>query len=95
MAHDEMAGALHIPARVLPAPKHLSPQAQRSLSANLYGDRSDYPPLDDKEAWRRNIAATDAMLAAVFESAISACLTTKFACIANVGGAGVSAQSKA
>jgi monoterpene epsilon-lactone hydrolase len=72
MADDEMAGALHVPARVLPAPKHLSPQAQGSLSANLYGDRADYPPLEDKEAWRRNIAATDAMLAAVFEPAISA-----------------------
>ena len=50
--------ALRVPERLLPVPKHLSPQAQAFMAAPRPSG-SGYPALDDKEGWRQHIAAGD------------------------------------
>ncbi len=52
---------LRVPERLLPVPKHLSPQAQAFLSAPRPSG-SGYPALDDAEAWRAHIAAGDSSI---------------------------------
>jgi acetyl esterase/lipase len=54
-------GVLQVPAREIPVPSHLSPEAQAWLSMPR-GEAAGYPALDDAEAWRRHIAAGDAMI---------------------------------
>jgi acetyl esterase/lipase len=54
-------GVLRVPAREIPVPTHVSPQAQAWLSAPR-GEGPGYPALDDAEAWRRQVAAGDAMI---------------------------------
>ena len=49
--------SLHVPARDVPIPAHLSPQAQAML-ANLPMAAPEWPPVEDKQAWR---ALKDAM----------------------------------
>lgn len=43
--------ALHVPAREVPVPAHLSPQAQAML-AHMRMSSPDWPPIGDKQAWR-------------------------------------------
>lgn len=50
-----------LPARDLPVPAHVSPQAQAVLSMPWAGE-SAYPPLEDAEAWRAMIASQDQMV---------------------------------
>jgi acetyl esterase/lipase len=49
---------LHVPAREIPIPPHLSPEAQAVLAM---GPVTPFgcPPLDDPDAWRRRIAEMD------------------------------------
>jgi len=61
MAEDK-PHALHVPAREIPVPAHLSPQAQAWLSMVPPSQTSAYPALDDAEAWRQRIAVSDAMI---------------------------------
>jgi epsilon-lactone hydrolase len=61
MATD-LEGAQQVPARVIPVPQHLSPQAQASLRVVVDPTIRTYPALDDAEAWRRHIAATDQVI---------------------------------
>jgi epsilon-lactone hydrolase len=52
--------SLHLPARDIPVPTHLSPEAAGQL--NMITMQSQiWPALDDIEAWRATIAAADAM----------------------------------
>lgn len=56
----DMDGAVRLPAREIPPPAALSPEARAVLSAGrptVTGGA--YPSLDDKEAWRRLVAARD------------------------------------
>lgn len=62
MHSDDMSGALHVPARVIPVPQHLSAVAQASLRVPLIQIKP-YPPLDDVAAWRRHIANVDQFIA--------------------------------
>ena len=48
--------SLHVPARDLPVPRHLSEPAQAFLGAPRPAETSPYPSLDDAEAWREQIA---------------------------------------
>lgn len=48
--------SLHVPARDIPVPQHLSEQAQAFLAAPRPAEAEPYPALDDAEAWRRQIA---------------------------------------
>jgi acetyl esterase/lipase len=61
MAEDK-PNALHVPAREIPVPAHLSPQAQAWLSMPRPAGGAGYPALDDAEGWRRHVAASDAMI---------------------------------
>jgi acetyl esterase/lipase len=58
-------GVLQVPAREIPIPSHLSPEAQARLSMPR-PEGAGYPALDDAEAWRRYVAAGDAMILQVF-----------------------------
>ena len=66
-ALDERA-ALEVPARVIPVPTTVSPEAQAVLAAGPM-EAAPYPALDDVEAWRAQIATTDTMVAERFASA--------------------------
>lgn len=48
----------HLPAREIPVPSHLSPEAQGMLSVAMSEPR-EYPALDDHDAWRKMIATQD------------------------------------
>lgn len=61
MAESKPA-ALQLPAREIPVPAHLSPQAQAWLSMPRPAGMPADPPLDDADGWRRRIAASDAMI---------------------------------
>jgi epsilon-lactone hydrolase len=57
MQGNEENGAVHVPARDIPIPDYLSPVARAYLTPlPMWGD---YPPLDDKDAWRAYVAAVD------------------------------------
>lgn len=58
MADDPNEGALRVPERLLPIPRHLSPQAQAFMARPVMAG-SGYPALDDKEGWRQHIAEGD------------------------------------
>jgi acetyl esterase/lipase len=66
MADDKLT-PLHVPAREIPVPTHMSPAAQAWLAApRPLG--ADYPALDDALGWKRRIAATDAVILQMFAS---------------------------
>jgi monoterpene epsilon-lactone hydrolase len=58
MTVDDTAPVLHVPARDIPMPTHISPQAQAMLAR---GPGQPFPdlPLDDLDAWRKKIAEMD------------------------------------
>jgi epsilon-lactone hydrolase len=58
MTHD--LPKLHLPARDIPIPSHLSPQAAGQLAMPGMTNQP-WPALDDIEGWRATIAAADAM----------------------------------
>ena len=58
-------GGLKVPERILPLPGHLSPEAQAFL-ARPHPPRNTLPALDDREGWKRQIAASDAMILNLF-----------------------------
>lgn len=62
---EEKHAALRVPAREIPVPTHLSPQAQERL-ATPRPPGADYPALDDVEGWKRRIAGGDAMIQQMF-----------------------------
>jgi len=58
--------ALHISARDIPVPAHLSPEAQAWLAMPRPAGGPGYPALDDAEGWRQYIAASDAMIMTMY-----------------------------
>jgi epsilon-lactone hydrolase len=54
--------ALRVPERVIPIPKHLSPEAQAFLAQRRPDAGMAYPALDDREGWQRRIAASNQMI---------------------------------
>jgi acetyl esterase/lipase len=58
--------ALPVPERLVPVPRHLSPEAQAFLSAASPGGAAPYPALDDAAAWRRHIAAGEEAIVNVY-----------------------------
>jgi epsilon-lactone hydrolase len=57
--------ALHISARDIPVPRHLSAEAQAFLAAPRPA-AAGYPALDDAAGWKQRIAAMDAMVAQMY-----------------------------
>jgi epsilon-lactone hydrolase len=52
---------LHVPAREIPVPTSVSPEAQAVLARGVI-EGAAHPPLDDLDAWRKMIAAGDQMV---------------------------------
>lgn len=65
------AAALRVPERVIPVPKHLSPEAQAFLSLPRRDGRAGYPALDDREGWLNHIAASNEMIRQMYLSRAS------------------------
>ena len=61
---------LEVPARTIPVPAHLSPEAQAVLSMDLF-EAATYPDADDHAAWREMVSARDAMILPMFEAMAS------------------------
>jgi monoterpene epsilon-lactone hydrolase len=58
-------GVLQVPARAIPIPTTLSPEAQAVLAVGPMGGAA-YPALDDVAGWHKMIASTDEMVLAMF-----------------------------
>ena len=56
--------SIHLPARELPIPTSISPQAQAALTMGGLSHPPEWPAHDDHEAWRRLIAEQDATILA-------------------------------
>ena len=64
---ESKPGALHVAAREIPVPTHLSPEAQAWLAMPRRPEaHAAYPALDDAEGWRQRIAASDAVIMSMF-----------------------------
>ncbi|MCB2077246.1 MAG: alpha/beta hydrolase [Novosphingobium sp.] len=61
MSGDQDKPQLHVPARTLPVPLHVSPQLQDVLCAPGFS-LPPFPALSDKEGWRAHAIASDAIL---------------------------------
>jgi monoterpene epsilon-lactone hydrolase len=59
MATKQAATSLHVPARDIPVPSSVSPQAQAALARGRL-ELPEYPALHDITGWRSLIAASDA-----------------------------------
>lgn len=53
---------LRVPERQVPVPKHLSPQAQAFLSLPRPAGGASMPALDDREGWRKHVAASNEII---------------------------------
>jgi len=58
---------LHVPAREIPVPSHLSAAAQAVLAMGALGD-SSFPAIEDHDAWRAMTAERDAALGVMMEA---------------------------
>ena len=63
MTRDD-APTRHVPARDIPVPAHLSPEAQAMLSLPPLGEAPASPAIDDKEGWWARTAVQDEMVLA-------------------------------
>jgi epsilon-lactone hydrolase len=61
---DDSSDVRHVPARDIPVPTHLSPEAQAMLSLPPLGEALESPSLDDKEGWWARTAVQDEMVLA-------------------------------
>src|SRR5262245_18309301 len=64
MTVDDATSVRHVPARDVPVPAHLSPEAQAMLSLPPLGEAPASPALDDNEGWRARTAAQNVMVLA-------------------------------
>jgi acetyl esterase/lipase len=64
-----MSEGLRVPERVIPVPRHLSPEAKAVLAAPRQ-DAAPYPALDDAQGWKQRIAAMDEMVLQMFSSRV-------------------------
>ena len=69
-------GTIRLPARDIPVPASLSPQAQAVL-ANPPAESFDFPELDDPQAWRAMISAHDGAIAAMMAGRPAAPFTVR------------------
>jgi acetyl esterase/lipase len=61
---------LHVPARDIPIPSSVSPEAQAVMAAPM-APAPEYPPLDDLDAWKKSIAAFDENLASMMAGRVA------------------------
>ena len=62
---DEAFPALHVPARDLPVPRSVSPEAQAFLGMGRFAEHMAMPPADDHDAWRAFVAVGEEAMGAV------------------------------
>jgi epsilon-lactone hydrolase len=67
MNDDSVPPPRHIPARDIPTPLHLSPQARATFAPRPFEPRPSPPP-EEKEAWRKHVANSNAMLLPLVEA---------------------------
>jgi acetyl esterase/lipase len=72
---SERAGVIRLPARDIPVPSSVSPEA-RAVLANPPAERFEFPALDDPAAWRAKIAAHDGAIAAMMAGRAAAAPVT-------------------
>ena len=60
MVSPDPRPVLHVPARSIPVPAHLSPEAQAQLARGTLAN-PPWPALQDIDAWRKLIATMDEM----------------------------------
>jgi acetyl esterase/lipase len=58
-AQDASLTPVRLAAREIPPPSTISPAAQKILSDNVSVPRIKWPPADDKEAWRKQLATVN------------------------------------
>ncbi|HEY7106602.1 MAG TPA: alpha/beta hydrolase [Acidimicrobiia bacterium] len=66
----EQRASLHVPARDIPIPTSVSPEAQAVMAAPM-SPPPEYPPLDDLDAWRKSIQAFDESLASMMAERVT------------------------
>jgi acetyl esterase/lipase len=59
----------HLPARDIPVPSSISEQAQAMLAMGPLMPDAEYPPLDDRDAWRTMIAEREGAVLAMLTAA--------------------------
>jgi epsilon-lactone hydrolase len=62
MTTDAPSSSLHVPARDIPVPASLSEEARGILAMGRLQPPTEWPPVDDLDAWRALIAERDAMV---------------------------------
>ncbi|MET8052648.1 alpha/beta hydrolase [Streptosporangium sp. NPDC005286] len=61
---DGTHAAMHVPARDIPVPASVSEQARAFLAMGMVQPPTQWPPVDDRQAWRMLIAERNAMVPA-------------------------------
>src|SRR5438105_581061 len=67
----ETGAVLHVPARAVPVPSHLSAEAQRALTMGVV-DTVPYPALDDTDGWRAYVAVCDEAIMPMIAARVTA-----------------------
>jgi monoterpene epsilon-lactone hydrolase len=74
MSLDEKRPPLEVGPRTVPIPTHISQEAQQMMASPVQMSLSgDYPPLDDKPAWKEHIAGVNGMMKMMDQMALSLC----------------------
>ena len=71
MAATDARAVLRVPARDVPVPSFLSPQAQAILGMGLL-QVDEYPPLEDLAGWRAMVASRDEVVRSIMVERVSA-----------------------
>jgi monoterpene epsilon-lactone hydrolase len=69
---DEDPPSLRVPARDIPVPRSVSPEAQAFLAAGSFVHDITLPPVDDPDAWRAFVAMGEAAMVPVVEARVRA-----------------------
>ncbi len=66
---------LEVGPRTIPMPKHVSPEAKEyiAMPGLTLLEPSEFPPLNDKEGWRKNIAEVNEMMKMMEDMVFSLC----------------------
>lgn len=59
MIASEVEGVIHLPARDIPIPSSVSTEARQVLAMGSLAPPTEWPPLDDLEAWRELVRVQD------------------------------------
>ena len=69
MTADGSRPVFHLPARDIPIPSSISPEAHAMLAMGPLMPDTEYPPLDDHDAWRAMIAEQESAVLAMLTAA--------------------------